>query len=182
VAKLLARTPAEGLGLSLTVGGATLSEVDPGPVTSIAPFRGREAEVAAALGIAELPLPGRVVALDGARLLWTGPGRALLVGQPAPPALERLAAVVEQGDGIVAVLLEGPSGPDVLARLVPLDLRDGAFPEGTTARTLLNHMAVTLTRVGREAYEVMGMRSMARTLVHELTEAMRHVAARQVLA
>jgi sarcosine oxidase subunit gamma len=101
----------------------------------------------------------------------------LVVGR-AVPDLSGLAAVVEQGDGIACVVLEGPIVRDVLARLVPLDLRNRAFPEGATARTQLNHMAVTLSRVGAEAYDVMAMRSMAATLVRELREAMEHVAAR----
>ena len=176
MARLLARTPAEGLGLPLAVGRARLSEVELGPVTSIAPFAGRAAEVAARLG-APLPPPGRAVAVQGGRLLWTGPGRALLIGGPAPD-LSGLAAVVEQGDGIAAVMLEGDGARDVLARLVPLDLRDREFPEGATARTLLGHMTVTLTRAEPEAWEILAMRSMAATLVRELAEAMRHVAAR----
>jgi sarcosine oxidase subunit gamma len=57
-------------------------------------------------------------------------------------------------------------------------LGDRAFPEGATARTLLSHITVTLTRVGARAYEVMAMRSMAATLVREVAAAMRHVAAR----
>jgi sarcosine oxidase subunit gamma len=176
VARLLARTPAEGLGLPLAVGGARLSEAELGPVTSLAPFAGRAAEVEARLG-APLPPPGRVGAVEGGRLLWAGPGRAWLVGRGAPE-LTGLAAVVEQGDGIVGLRLEGEGAREVLARLVPLDLRDRAFPEGATARTLLNHMAVTLTRVGAEAWEILAMRSMAATLVREVAEAMRHVAAR----
>jgi heterotetrameric sarcosine oxidase gamma subunit len=176
VARLLARTPAQELGLPLEIGGVRLSEVELGPVVSIAPFAGRAEEVAARLG-APLPPPGRVVTVEGGRLLWTGPGRALLIGRLAPD-LSGLAGVVEQGDGIAAVMLEDGVVRDVLARLVPLDLRDREFPEGATARTLLNHMAVTLTRVGAEAYEVLAMRSMAATLVRDLAEAMRHVAAR----
>jgi sarcosine oxidase subunit gamma len=176
VARLLERTPADGLGLPLAVGGTQLSEVELGTVTSIAPFAERAEEVAARLG-GSLPTPGQVVAVDGGRLLWAGPGRALLVG-PEVPDLRGLAAVVDQGDGIAAVRLDGEGARDVLARLVPLDLREGAFPDGATARTLLGHMTVTLTRVGADSYEVMGMRSMAATLVRELVEAMRHVAAR----
>jgi sarcosine oxidase subunit gamma len=172
--------PGEGLGLPLTAGGATLSEVDPGPVTSISPFRGKEAAVARALGGAHLPAPGRVERMGEARLLWTGPGRALLVGRAVPEGLSGIAAVVEQGDGIACMVLGGPAAREVLARLVPLDLRERAFPAGATARTLLNHMAVTLTRVEPEAYEVMAMRSMAATLVREVAEAMEHVAARAV--
>lgn len=176
MARLLARTPFEGLGLPMTVGGARLSEVELGSVTTIAPFAGRAEAVAERLGAA-LPLPGRAAAVEGGRLLWAGPGRAWLVGREAPD-LRDLAAVVDQGDGIAAVRLEGAGARDVLARLVPLDLRDGTFPEGAAARTLLNHMAVTLTRVGPEAWEILAMRSMAATLVRELAEAMRHVAAR----
>lgn len=176
MARLLERTPCEGLGLPLEIGAARLSEAEPGPVASIAPFAGRAGEVEARLG-APLPPPGRVVPVEGGRLLWAGPGRAWLLGRAAPD-LSGLAAVVEQGDGIACVLLEGEAAREVLARLVPLDLRDRAFPEGVTARTLLNHMAVTLTRVAPDAWEVLAMRSMAATLVRELAEAMRHVAAR----
>lgn len=178
MARLLARTPCEGLGLPVAIGGARLSEVELGPVASIAPFRGREAAVARALGGASLPAPGRTERMGEGRLIWTGPGRALLVGRAAPEGLAGIAAVVEQGDGIACIRLDGPAAREVLARLVPLDLRDGAFPEGATARTLLGHMAVTLTRLGPEAWEVMGMRSMAATLVREVVEAMEKVAAR----
>ena len=172
----------EGLGLPLAVGGARLSEAVLGPVTSIAPFRGREAAVARALGGIALPAPGRTERIGEGRLVWTGPGRALLIGRPVPEGLSGIAAVVDQGDGIAAVLLEGPAAREVLARLVPLDLRDRSFPEGATARTLLNHMAVTLSRLGAEAYEVMAMRSMAATLVREMAEAMRHLAGRDGVA
>lgn len=178
MARLLARSPAEGLGLPLAVGGVRLSEVALGPVTSIAPFRGREAAVARALGGAVMPPPGRTERMGEARLIWAGPGRALLIGREAPEGLSGIAAVVDQGDGIAAVVLEGPGARDVLARLVPLDLGERAFPEGTMARTMLNHMAVTLSRLGPEAWEVMAMRSMAATVVRELREAMEHVAAR----
>lgn len=175
---LVARGAFEGLGLPLVLGGATLAEVEPGPVTSVAPFAGRAAEVEAALGAA-LPAPGRAARLGPGRMLWAGPGRALLVGVRPPEGLAALAAVVPQGDGIAAAALEGPAARDVLARLVPLDLRDREFPVGATARTLLGHMAVTLTRVAPEAWEILAMRSMAVTVAREMGEAMRAVAARE---
>jgi sarcosine oxidase subunit gamma len=160
------------------VGGARLSESGLGPVTSIAPFRGKEAAVARALGGAALPHPGRTERIGEGRLIWAGPGRCLLIGVPAPEGLHGLAAVVEQGDGIASTILQGPASRDVLARLVPVDLRDAAFPEVATARTLLVHMTVTLSRVGPEAWEILAFRSMGATLVREVAEAMRHVAAR----
>lgn len=176
MARLLARTPCEDLGLPLTLGGARLSEVDLGPVTLVSPFAGQTEAVARRLG-SETPSPGRMVLAEGARLLWVGPGKMLVLGR-AVPDLSSLAAIVEQEDGLAGVVLEGPAGRDILARLVPLDLRDRSFPDGATARTLLNHMTVTLTRTGADAWEVMAMRSMAATLVRELREAMENVAAR----
>ncbi len=178
MARLIAAQPFEGLGLPLSVGGSTLSARDPGPVWSIAPFRGHEAAVSRALGGAALPQPGRQERMGEARLLWAGPGRLLLVGREPPEGLAPHAAVTDQGDGLACAVLEGPAGRDVLARLVPLDLSDDAFPEGATARTLLVHMAVTLTRTGAAAWEVLAMRSMAGTLVDETGHAMRRLAAR----
>jgi sarcosine oxidase subunit gamma len=92
--------------------------------------------------------------------------------------LTGLAAVTAQGDGIAALEVRGAAAEAVLARLVPMDLRAAVFPVGRTARTLVNHMAAQVTRVGENAFEIMVMRSMARTLVHELREAAEMVAAR----
>ena len=110
--------------------------------------------------------------------MWVGPGRALLIGRATPEGLAADAAVVDLSDAQVVLVLEGPAARDVLARLVPLDLRDAAFPDGSAARSLVNHMTATVARVGAEAWEVMAMRSMAATLVHEIAAAMRGVAAR----
>ena len=61
---------------------------------------------------------------------------------------------------------------------MPADLRDRAYPVGATARTLLSHMTVTLSRLSGEAWELMALPSMAGTLVGELAHAMGGVAAR----
>ena len=179
MARLFAEGALAGLGLPLTLGGATLSAAGFGPAAGVAPFRGREAAVAAVL---PLPEPGRVAAWNGAAVLWAGEGRWLLLGAPAPEGLDGLAAVTDQTDAQACVRVEGPSARACLSRLVPLDLRDAAFPQGGAARTLLNHVSVTLLRVGRDAYEVMAPRSMAETLVHELEGAMRGVAAREAMS
>jgi sarcosine oxidase subunit gamma len=67
---------------------------------------------------------------------------------------------------------------DVLARLVPVDLRANVFKMNHVAKTMLGHMSVTIVRTGAEAFEIMVMRSMAQTLVHDLDVAMRGLAAR----
>ena len=74
--------------------------------------------------------------------------------------------------------LSGPDACAVLARLTPLDLRDAGLPVGGVARTMMNHMQAIIVRPLPEVYELAVFRSMAGTLAHELTEAMKAVAAR----
>jgi sarcosine oxidase subunit gamma len=58
------------------------------------------------------------------------------------------------------------------------DLRAATFEPGHTAKTLLGHMTASVTRTGANAFEIMVFRSMAETLVEELTRAANAVAAR----
>lgn len=188
MARLVALSAGAGLmprSIGTGIGTVTLTEVDLGPVTLIAPFRGRREAVTdvlqAAFGLS-FPAPGSSLTAGSARLIWTGPDKALLVGVPPPPGLDDLAARVDQSDGSVTVQVEGLGAglgaEAVLARLIPLDLRVRVFPIGQTARTLVNHMTASVTRTGDQTFEVMVFRSMARTLVTELTEAAQGVAAR----
>ena len=94
-----------------------------------------------------------------------------------PEGLDGLAAVTDQSDAWIVVRLEGAGAEDVLARLVPIDLRGRAFPQDSAARTLLGHMSVGIVRVPG-GFEIRAFRSMAGTLAHELGRAMRAVAAR----
>ncbi len=179
MANLLARTPCEGL-LPVTIGSVTLSEVVIERMAAVAPFKGKEGAVSAALKEAceiAFPAPNRTSSKGDARAVWAGQGRANVIGCGLPD-LSGLAAVTEQGDGVAAVKIEGDGAEAVLARLVPLDLRAATFKRGHTARSLVNHMAASITRLGPKSFEVMVMRSMAQTLVHELTEAAEGVAAR----
>ncbi|WP_185020622.1 sarcosine oxidase subunit gamma [Histidinibacterium lentulum] len=180
MARLLARDPFGGL-LPLSWGQVTAMAVDPGPVTLIAPYRASVGETRDRLR-AELALdwpdPGRATGSGEAALLSVGPGRALLVGVPAPDLPG--AAVIDQSDGVAVVAVSGADARAVLARLVPLDLDPVAFGEGSVAATLVGHMTATLWARG-EALRIVGMRSMARSLVHELERAARNVAAREAM-
>ena len=176
---LIAKTPCEGL-LPLTVGRCTLAEVLPGAITSIMPAKGQETAVSDAIKAAHgmvFPAAGRATGRDGARLIWSGQGQALLVG-PASGPIDG-AAVTDQSDAWAVMRLEGEEAEDVLARLVPVDLRAAVFKRGHTARTMLFHMSCSITRVGPNAFDIMVFRSMARTAVHELTVAMKSVAAQR---
>ena len=166
-------------GTTLTL---TLAPTDPGPMTSIAPYPGQEAAVDAALSAIGLgfPAPNGVINAPSACIVWTGRAQAFLIGASAPP-LAGLAAVTDQTDGWCAFALTGPAAADVLMRLVPLDLREAAFPAGSTARSGLNHMPLILWR-GAPGFVVMTFRSMAQSAWHELETAMDGVEARARLA
>jgi heterotetrameric sarcosine oxidase gamma subunit len=110
-------------------------------------------------------------------LIWTGRDQAfLLAADPAP--LQGLAALTDQSDGWCGLTVTGAGAADVLARLVPVDLRLTALPVGACIRTGLNHMNVVLWRDGLDAFTLLVFRSMARTAWHEVEEAMRAVCAR----
>ena len=177
---LVAKSACDGL-LPVSHGTVTLSEVTFGYLTSISPFKGQDAALSTALKEAHgmaLPAANRGTGKDGARAIWFSRGQAMLIG-PAPDAsLARFAALTDQSDAWAVVRLEGAQAEDVLARLVPVDLRKTTFKRGHTARSYLMHMMASISRVGDQAFQIMVFRSMAGTLVHDLETAMVAVAAR----
>ena len=181
VIALKALTPCEGL-LPVSIGTVTLSETDMAPLTLIAPMKGKEAALAKTLKAAhglDWPEAGATTLNESSRLIWFGRAQALLVGGAPSAKLSAHAAVTDQSDAWARVLLEGCDAREVLARLTPLDMRDTAFPGGATARTEVFHMQASLTRMGEDSFQLLGFRSMAATLVHDLTRAMESMAARR---
>ncbi len=166
--KLIAQT-ACGDMLPREVGGLTLTEVVIDRMWSVAPLKGQQKALATALGIV-LPKPNRTTSGAEMHALWAGPG-VFYVRAPALPDLTGKAAVTDQSDAWAVVSVSGPVVIDVLARLVPVDLRQNTFKTGHTARTLVGHITASVTRTGADTIEIMVMRSMAGTLVHELTRA-----------
>jgi heterotetrameric sarcosine oxidase gamma subunit len=177
VVNLIALSPCDGL-LPLSVGGLELAEVPQAQIFSVAPFKGQERAVSAKLkdqiGMG-LSAPNRTTGKGAQAVQWFGHGVWLVT---ADVDLNGLAAVTNQSDGWAIVRISGAGVENVLARLVPVDLRAAVFKNGHTARTMLGHMTVSVTRTGANAFEILAMRSMAGTLVHELETAMRGVTAR----
>lgn len=180
MAELIAKTPCAGL-VPLHVGRLSLTEAPMEQMTSVAPFRGQEQPLSEALKSAHgmaFPGPNRATGKGGARAVWTGQGQAMLIGPDPDPVLARFAALTDQSGAWAVVRLEGAGSEDVLARLVPVDLRAAHFKSGHTVRSNLMHMTASVTRVGEMAFQIMVFRSMAATLVHDLKTAMEAVAAR----
>lgn len=175
--KLDALSPCAGV-LPLKIGKMRVEEVTYGTITSLSPFAGKAAAVSKALTKQiDLPLPeiGQSVGVGDARVVWAGRAQFLILGTRVTPM--EGAALTDQSDAWACIALEGPRARDVLARLTPVDLRETHFPEGAVARSLIGHMSGVLIRSGVERYEIMVFRSMARSLVHDLKEALETVAA-----
>lgn len=180
--ELIAKT-ALGGPVPLILAGTELSEAPILPMTSVAPYPGRAAQVNAALAPLGLtfPAPNMQSASGEVRLIWTGRDQAFLIGAPAPDGLAEHAALTDQSDGWARLTLSGPQAEAALARLVPLDLRLTAFPVGGVTRAPLGHMAMILSRTAPATFEIMVFRSMARTAWHELGDALEHLHARAAL-
>ncbi|GAA6199174.1 sarcosine oxidase subunit gamma [Aquicoccus sp. SU-CL01552] len=180
MAELVAKSPCAGL-LPLEIGAVKLTEEDLGAVTALLPYKGREKSLSQALQAAHgmaFPAPNRATGKAGARAVWMGREQAFLMGPAADPGLAEHAALSDQSDAWAAVRLEGAGAEEVLARLVPVDLRGAVFTRGHTARSQVAHMPGSVTRVGERAFLILVFRSMAVTLVHDLKTAMEAVAAR----
>ncbi|MFC6637605.1 sarcosine oxidase subunit gamma [Sulfitobacter sp. JBTF-M27] len=177
--ELIQISPCAGL-LPITLGSVTLDEQDVGRLTSLSPF-GDASDLSAALEKAHgctWPKPNRSTGKDGGRCIWFGRDEALLIGPAPDMGLAKHGAVVDQSDAWAVVSLAGPGAVDVLARLVPVDLRDAAFKRGHTVRTQVMHMNASITKLGTDHLMIMVFRSMAGTLVYDLKGAMAAVASR----
>ena len=179
---LIAKTACEGL-LPVTIGNVSLSELTPESVTSVAAFKGQSKAASAALEAADnvaMPAPNRSTGNAKLRAIWTGPDQAFYMGAALKADLSGIASTTDQTDAWAIVKLEGDHAADVLARLTPIDLRATSFKRGHTAKTDLMHMSSSITKIGANAFEIMVFRSMAKTLVYDLTTAMASMAARDI--
>lgn len=180
MAELIEKSPCEGL-LPVTHGDVTLSEMEMTCLSSLAPFKGQGVALSDALKEAHgmaLPAVNRATGKEGARALWFGQGQVMLIGPEPASSLADHAAMTDQSDAWAMVRLQGDGAEDVLARLVPVDLRPAVFKRGHSLRTELQHMMVSITKTGDSTFLILAFRSMAHTLVHDLETAMRGVAAR----
>jgi len=178
VVELIAKSACGGMA-DFEVKGCRLQEVEPDFMHLLLPYSGKVKALSDAMKLKHsigFPAIGRSTAKAGARCVWFGMDQAMLIGVLPDTSLYKNAAVVDQSDSWAVVRLQGDLAVEVLSRLTPLDLRPSVFKRGHTARSSLQHMNVSITRVGAQTFEIMAFRSMANTLVHDLKTAMRSVA------
>ncbi len=141
---------------------------------SLRAFKGCDEQLCAALGVA-LPQTPRQIEVDGVRYLWAGP-RSWLVCANDPDLAARfssyahLAAITEQADGHALFAVGGSNARQILAKLIPIDLHESAFPQDAVALTLAGHIAVKLWREDDE-FVLACFRSFGAALWYALTEA-----------
>ena len=131
------------------------------------------AAAARAAGVDAAPGPGASATGEGGTLLRVEPLKWLLVSErevPRPEVESDDGTVLELGHARTAIHVSGPRAGDLMARMVPLDLRPAAFPEGAVATSALHHVGVTiLARNG--GYDVLVPRSFGLALWETLFEA-----------
>jgi len=151
--------------------GIEIRELGPLTAVQVAAFDADRA--ASAIGeVLGTPAPaGRNgVAIAGdSTVLWTGPGRWLVV-EPESRDLASLlahdcpgdvAAITDLGHARTALRVEGPKARDLLAKLSTLDVDPAVFPPGTCAQTQFGQIGVLLYCRVQDGFDVFLPRSLA---------------------
>lgn len=100
----------------------------------------------------ELPPSGRMSANDHHSLIWSGPGRWLLLACRRQgfgellDAFSAVAATTDQSHARAALRISGAGVRDVLAKGAMIDLHPAAFPVHATAMTSIAHINVQIWR------------------------------------
>ena len=177
--KLLPKSAAAGL-TPIKISNTKIIELEKFTLTSISAYKGESKNLSEQLkkshGLA-LPHYGRATGREGSRALWFG-RQTLLVGPKCDEKLTKFAMLTDQSDAWVVLRMSGDLMEAVLMRLSPVDVRLKTFKTGSVVRTSLIHVNVTMHRIGANTIDVYGFRSMAKTLCHELTQALSAAAAR----
>jgi sarcosine oxidase subunit gamma len=120
----------------------------------------------------------RAIADGGAQSVrWFGPGQWLVVGDSvlSPDDVRSKAAVLgeglalsDQSHGHVRLAVFGPQSRKALARGCGVDFSEEEFPLSGAAATLFNHIGIHATRMGEDRFELIVLRSFARSLWEQL--------------
>jgi methylglutamate dehydrogenase subunit D len=116
---------------------------------------------------------------DDLTLLWTAPGRWLIVSETRPDLAETLTAAIAIDIGTVSDLgharcvlrLSGPMAPAVLAKGLAIDLHLRAFPIDGVVQGSIHHTGVLVHRAAADAFDLYVFRGFAVSLLEWLTDA-----------
>jgi sarcosine oxidase subunit gamma len=151
--------------------GIEIRELRPLAAVQVAAFDPERAASAVGAALAAPAPSGRnAVATAGeSTVLWTGPGRWLVI-EPESRDLAALlaqhcpgdvAAVTDLGHARTALRVEGPKVRVLLAKLCTLDFDPAVFPPGTCAQTQFGHVGILLYCRVHDGFDVFMPRSFA---------------------
>ncbi|MBY8978180.1 hypothetical protein KHP62_20385 [Rhodobacteraceae bacterium NNCM2] len=129
--------------------GLVMSERRVGAIWQIAAWPDKVAEAgkiaAAAAGVKTTPGP-LSSATGEAALLRTEPLKWLLVSdaEVAKPEMGEAGTALDLSHARTVIRLEGERAPELMARMMPLDLRPATFADGAVATSGIHHVAVTV--------------------------------------
>jgi methylglutamate dehydrogenase subunit D len=139
--------------------GVVIIEKSNAAIAIIIARRDRAADVVAALtratGIAVVDGPRRVASPTLA-IAGISPGQWIAIGHQARAGafaaevnatLDGLAAVTDQSDSRIALVISGPRARDALAKGIPIDLDASAFPPGHVANTAAAHIGLQIASI-----------------------------------
>ena len=121
----------------------------------------------------------RRAAAGAIAFLGAGPNRWLAISESGTAAfaddleaaLDGVASVIAQTDGLAVLRIAGPRARDAFAKGLSIDLDPGAFAVDDVASSILAHIAVTIWRTDdASSYEVVVPRSFASDFWHWLAE------------
>ena len=139
---------------------------------------GQSAVIGPRLGFPVADRPGRFASADVA-LLGTGPGAWLMISETPAPGwamtvaddLAGFASVFDQSSGYAILRLSGVGAGALLQKGAFLDLHTDAFPPGSVAVTVIEHIGAILWRPDENIFEIAVFRSFASSFWHWLVTA-----------
>ena len=162
--------------------GVSLKERCPASVVQVAGWPSAAgvltARVGQTTGVAPPP-PGNGASNDDLTLLWTAPGRWLIVSETRADLAATLIAAIDVDIGTVSDLgharcvfrLSGPMAPSVLAKGLPIDMHLRAFPVDGVVQGSIHHIGVLVHRAAADAFDLYVFRGFAVSLLEWLTDA-----------
>lgn len=151
--------------------GIEIRELRPLTLVQVAAFDAERAAAAlgAALGAPALPGRNGVAIVGDSALLWTGPGRwlvieaesrdlASLLGQHCPGDV---AAITDLSHARTGLRVDGPQVRALLAKLCTLDVDPAGFPPETCAQTQFGQIGVLLYCREEDGFDVYVYRGFA---------------------
>ena len=172
--------------------GVSLIEITDLSIVSVAPLMGGETSFKSAIAkLFNAGTPSATMALER-----TGKGRCFIMpsahnqwflvfdddhSDPLDAAIGLLGkntkphlAMTDQSDSWAVLALSGIEARQILERICPIDCSAAAMPIGTTARTMMEHLGVIITRRpdtddGAPCFWLFSARSSAASFLHAIT-------------